>query len=88
MFEKKSPPTIKDKKNLSLDYKDPVTLYHFLEGAKITPARNNGLTNKQQRQLRNAIKKARNLALIPTHYQSYDEFGRPELLSIKAFKYK
>ena len=86
MFEKKSNPS--KKQNLNFDYKDPLALYSFIDGAKITPARNNGLTTKQQRQLRNAIKKSRNLALLPTHYQSYDDFGRPELISPKAFNYK
>jgi len=76
------------KQQTVFDYKDPLALYGFIDGAKITPARNNGLTNKQQRQLRNAIKKSRNLGLLPTHYQSYDEFGRPELVSPKPFNYK
>ena len=69
----------KDKKSptLRFDYKNPVSLYGFIDGAKIIPARNSGLTQKQQRQLRNHIKKARNLALLPTDYKSYDEFLRP-----------
>ena len=86
MFEKKSKSN--QKQNLTFDYKDPLALYSFIDGAKIISARNNGLRNKQQRQLRNAIKKARNLALLPTHYQSYDDFGRPELVSPKPFDYK
>ena len=76
------------KKNLVFDYKNPLALYSFIEGAKITPARNNGLRAKQQKQLRNAVKKARNLGLLPTHFQSYDDFGRPEMVSPKPFNYK
>lgn len=68
------------------DYKDPLALYGFIEGAKIIPARNNNLKNKQQRALKNAIKKARNLGLLPTHFQSFDEFGRPEPVTPKPFK--
>ena len=70
------------------DYKNPLALYAFLEGAKIQSARGTGLKNKQQRQLRKAIKKARNLGLLPTHYQSYDDFGRPEPISPRPFDCK
>ena len=87
MFNKKTEKNIKNH-NQSFDYKDPLALYGFIEGAKITPARNNGLKNKQQRQLRKAIKKSRNLGLLPTHFQSFDDFGRPELISPKPFNYK
>ena len=76
------------RQNFVFDYKDPLSLYGFLDGAKITPSRNNGLNNKQQRELRKAIKKARNLGLLPTHFQSFDNFGRPALISPKPFKYK
>lgn len=86
MFEKKV--KSEKKQQMAFDYKDPLALYGFIDGAKITPTRNNGLTTKQQRQLRNAIKKSRSLGLLPTHYQSYDEFGRPELVSPKPFNYK
>lgn len=86
MFSKKE--KSKKKPALVFDYKNPLALYNFIEGGKITPARNSGLTSKQQKQLRNAVKKARNLGLLPTHYQSYDDFGRPEMTSVKAFNYK
>ncbi len=86
MLEKKGPS--RKKQIPALDYKDPLALYSFIEGGKIIPARNNGLTSKQQRQLKNAVKKSRNLGLLPTHYQSYDEFGRPEPISPKPFDYK
>lgn len=76
------------KQSLVFEYKNPLALYNFIEGGKISPARNNGLTSKQQKQLRKAIKKARNLGLLPTHYQSYDDFGRPEMVTVKTFNYK
>ena len=76
------------KKKLVFDYKDPLALYSFIEGAKIIPARNSGINAKQQKQLRNAIKKARNLGLLPNHFQSYDEFGHPALISPRPFNYK
>lgn len=87
MFDKKVK-KFSNKRNISFDYKDPLSLYPFIDGAKITASRNNGLPNKQQRQLRNAIKKARNLGLLPTHFQSFDDFGRPEMVSPKSFNYK
>lgn len=86
MFEKK----VKSSKKQSIvfDYKDPLALYSFIDGAKITASRNNGLNTKQQRQLKNAIKKSRNLGLLPNHFQSFDDFGRPEVVSPKPFNYK
>ena len=79
---------LEKKKILVFDYKDPLTLYSYIEAAKIIPARNSGLQTKQQKQLRNAVKKARNLGLLPTHFQSYDDFGRPETVIPKPFNYK
>ena len=86
MFDKKS--KFGKKQNLIFDYKDPLALYGFIDGGKIVSSRHNGLTTKQQRQLKNAVKKSRNLGLLPTHYQSYDDFGRPESISPKPFSYK
>jgi small subunit ribosomal protein S18 len=49
-----------------VDYKDIATLQKFLtERGKITAARQNGNTAKQQRMISNAIKSAREMALIP-----------------------
>ena len=84
MSEEKS----KNDTEINFEYKNPLSLYGFIEGGKIIPARNSGLKNKQQRHLRNAVKKARNLGLLPTHYQSYDDFRRPEPISPKPFNYK
>jgi small subunit ribosomal protein S18 len=48
------------------DYKDPQTLRHFItERGKVVPRRISGLTAKQQRQLTQAIKRARMIALLP-----------------------
>jgi small subunit ribosomal protein S18 len=48
------------------DYKDPQQLRHFItDRGKIVPRRISGLTAKQQRNLTRAIKRARNIALLP-----------------------
>ena len=53
-------------KNLVLDYKDPKLLRLFLtETGKIIPRRISGNTAKQQREITLAIKRARQLALLP-----------------------
>ena len=49
-----------------IDYKDVSTLKQFVgDGGKIKPRRHTGLSAKHQRDLRRAIKRARNLALLP-----------------------
>ena len=69
------------------DYKDPLTLYNYTtEGGKILPARITNLTYSQQKELRNAVKKARRLNLLPTGSEAYDNFRRPEMYSKKPFK--
>ncbi len=74
-------------RKVRIDYKSPVTLYQFIsEGGKINPARLTGLTHAQQRKIRNAIKKARNLSLLPTSAKAYDDFGHPEQISATPFK--
>lgn len=48
------------------DYKDPQILKYFLtERGKIVPRRVSGLSARQQRDLALAIKRARNIALVP-----------------------
>ena len=48
------------------DYKNPQQLKFFItERGKIVPRRISGLTAKQQRDLTTAIKRARNIALMP-----------------------
>ena len=52
--------------DFKFDYKDPQQLRHFItERGKIVPRRISGLNAKQQRDLTRAIKRARNIALLP-----------------------
>tara|TARA_B100001094_G_C17852169_1_gene633209 strand:- start:50 stop:289 length:240 start_codon:yes stop_codon:yes gene_type:complete len=49
-----------------IDYKDIKTLSRFVtERGKIVPKRNSGLTAKWQRQIANAVKRARFMGLLP-----------------------
>jgi small subunit ribosomal protein S18 len=53
-------------KNLTIDYKEPRTLRYFIsERGKIVPRRISGNCAKHQRGITEAIKRARNLALLP-----------------------
>ncbi|MFO0742415.1 MAG: 30S ribosomal protein S18 [Labilithrix sp.] len=48
------------------DYKDPQALEYFItERGKIVPRRVSGLSARQQRSLALAVKRARNIALLP-----------------------
>lgn len=68
------------------DYKDAQTLFRFVsEGGKITPARISKLSLAQQKKVAEAVKKARNLAMLPLGNQAYDFFERPETISPKPF---
>jgi small subunit ribosomal protein S18 len=68
------------------DYKDPQTLARFIsEGGKITPARISKLSLAQQKRVAAAVKKARNLAMLPLGNEAYDFFERPEPISPKPF---
>ncbi|MDO8581089.1 MAG: 30S ribosomal protein S18 [Candidatus Omnitrophota bacterium] len=54
-------------KNTTIDYKNVPLLQKFVnERGKIVSQRVSGVTSKQQRQLCEAIKRARYLALLPT----------------------
>lgn len=69
------------------DYKDPVTLGRFLmEGGKIIPSRISKLSSGQQKAVAAAVKKARNLALLPQGTTAYDGFYRVESISPKPFE--
>lgn len=69
------------------DYKDPVMLSRFVsDGGKITPARISKLSIAQQKQVSAAVKKARNLCLLPTGTDAYDTFHRPETISPTPFE--
>ena len=53
-------------KDAAIDYKDPRTLRYFIsERGKIIPRRISGNCAKHQRDITEAIKRARNIALIP-----------------------
>lgn len=53
-------------KEMTIDYKDPRTLRFFItERGKIVPRRISGNCSKHQREITEAIKRARNLALLP-----------------------
>ena len=53
-------------KRVSVDYREPKTLRLFIsETGKITPRRISGTCSKHQRQLAGAIKRARQIALLP-----------------------
>ncbi len=63
MARRKSSPL---KQGELVDYKDVRKLQRFLtERGKILPRRATGLTAKQQRQVSNSIKRARQIALLP-----------------------
>lgn len=52
--------------DLAIDYKDPKTLRYFVtERGKIVPRRISGNCAKHQRELTLAIKRARQIALLP-----------------------
>jgi len=62
---KKAPPFTIDA-DFVFEYKDPQKLRYFItDRGKIVPRRISGLSAKQQRQLTVAIKRARNIALLP-----------------------
>ena len=53
-------------KTLTIDYKDPSLLRRFIsERGKIVPQRISGVCSKNQRALALAIKRARNIGLLP-----------------------
>ncbi len=62
----KRPPAFTLEVGFKFDHKDPQQLRYFLtDRGKISPRRISGLTAKQQRALTTAIKRARNLGLLP-----------------------
>lgn len=69
------------------DYKDPASLTRFIgDGGKITPSRISKLSVAQQKRVASAVKKARNLALLPAGTDSYDTFSRAEAISPVPFE--
>ena len=64
--KKRRMPAFVTEADFKFDYKDAEQLRHFLtDRGKIVPRRVSGLNAKQQRELTTAIKRARNLALLP-----------------------
>lgn len=76
--------------DFEFEYKDPNTLARFImEGGKIIPSRISKMSLTQQRKVAAAVKKARNLALLPTGNEAYDRFSRsPDLVSPVPFDWK
>lgn len=69
------------------DYKDPSSLTRFIgDGGKITPSRISKLSVSQQKQVAAAVKKSRNLALLPSGTDAYDTFNRTEAVSPVPFE--
>ena len=63
---RKRPPSFTMEDEFLFDYKDPQQLRFFLtDRGKIVPRRITGLTARQQRALTLAVKRARNIALLP-----------------------
>lgn len=63
---RKRPPPFAMDEDFTFDYKDPQQLKYFItERGKIVPRRISGLSAKQQRALTLAVKRARNIALLP-----------------------
>lgn len=63
---RKKPPTFTTEPDFEFDYKDPQQLRFFItDRGKLVPRRISGLSAKQQRQLTLAVKRARNIALLP-----------------------
>ena len=62
IYRKKSNPL----KGKTIDYKDKKLLEHYItERGKIIPSRISGVSQKDQRALARAIKRARHIGLIP-----------------------
>ncbi|MEY4616223.1 MAG: ribosomal protein [Pseudomonadota bacterium] len=71
----------------NFDYKDPITLTRFIgDGGKLVPSRISKLSVAQQKQVASAVKKARNLGLLPTGADAYDTFNRAESISPAPFE--
>lgn len=63
-----------ENRNMTIDYKDYKTIRRFItEQGKIIPSRITGTCAKHQRELVKAIKRARNIALIPYAYSVTDK---------------
>jgi small subunit ribosomal protein S18 len=78
----------RDPREERLDYKDPLALTRYItDGGKITPARISKMRIAAQRVVAGEVKKARNLALLPSGGDAYDNFYRVEAISPAPFDY-
>lgn len=69
------------------EFKDPTSLTRFIsDGGKITPARISKLSIAQQKQVAAAVKKARNIGLLPNGTFAFDTFYRAEPISPVPFE--
>lgn len=67
----------KVKYQMHFEYKDPVQLSKYVvEGGKIVPARISKFNMATQRRVNEAVKRARNLALLPVGIDAYDHGSR------------
>ena len=63
---RKKAPSFTQEIGFRFDYKDPQQLRYFLtDRGKVVPRRISGLSAVQQRELTLAVKRARNIALLP-----------------------
>ncbi len=70
------------------DYKDPLSLTRFIsDGGKITPSRISKLSLSQQKDVTSAVKKARNVCLLPSGSDAYDNSQRVDGVSPVPFEY-
>lgn len=71
----------------TFDYKDPASLSRFIsDGGKIVPSRISRLSVSQQKKIAGAIKKARNLGLLPNGTDAYDTSSKVEPVSPVPFE--
>lgn len=72
---------------MQIDYKDPVSLYKYIaDGGKIVPSRISKLKISQQRLVNYAVKKARNLGLLPIGMGHFDNMSKIEQINPTTFE--
>ncbi|NUM58905.1 MAG: 30S ribosomal protein S18 [Bdellovibrionaceae bacterium] len=72
---------------MQIDYKDPVSLYKYIaDGGKIVPSRISKLKISQQRLVNYAVKKSRNLGLLPIGMGHFDNMSKIEQVNPVVFE--
>lgn len=72
----------------NFDYKDAGSLMKYIgDAGKITPSRISKLSIAMQKRVAAAVKKARNIALIPNGTDAYDTTNRSETISPTPFEF-